>query len=56
MAQLYRLIGVALAPVEITGHLRSPHVGVDLSKAGAQAGIGGALAALFTPVAAILRL
>ena len=48
-----RLIRIK-APVEITSHLRSPHLGVDLSKAGARAGIGGALAAQLTPVAAIL--
>ncbi len=48
-----RLIRV-MAPVEITGHLRSPRVGVDLAKAGAQTGVAAALAGLLAPVAAIL--
>lgn len=48
-----RLVRV-MAPVRITGRLRSPQLGVDLSMAGAQAGIGGALAALLSPVAVIL--
>lgn len=43
-----------MAPVEITGRLRSPKVGVDLGKAGAQTGIAAALATLLAPVAVIL--
>ncbi len=48
-----RLIRV-MAPITITGQLRSPQVGVDADRALGQAGIAGALGALLAPIAGIL--
>ncbi|HXL99903.1 MAG TPA: AsmA family protein [Rhizomicrobium sp.] len=47
-------IGRLDAPIEITGSLQSPHVGVDASKALPQAGIGVALGVFAAPLAALL--
>jgi uncharacterized protein involved in outer membrane biogenesis len=49
-ARLVRLI----APITVEGPLTSPKVGVEAGKAVAQGGIAAALAALVTPLAAIL--
>jgi hypothetical protein len=47
-------IGRINAPIEVTGSLQSPKVGIDAGKALPQAGIGVALGAVFAPLAAIL--
>jgi AsmA family protein len=47
-------IGRLKAPIEISGSLQAPKVGVDAGKALPQAGIGVALGALVAPLAAIL--
>ncbi len=47
-------IGRIDAPIEVTGSLQSPKVGIDAGKALPQAGVGVALGAVFAPLAAIL--
>jgi len=47
-------IGRLDAPIDVTGSLQAPKVGVDAGKALPQAGIGVALGALVAPVAALL--
>jgi uncharacterized protein involved in outer membrane biogenesis len=49
----FRLVRVA-APITVSGALRSPKFGVDVGAAAAQTGIGVALGALLTPLAAVL--
>ncbi|HEY2070036.1 MAG TPA: AsmA family protein [Rhizomicrobium sp.] len=47
-------IGRIKAPIEVTGSLQAPHVGVDAGKALPQAGLGVILGAVVAPLAAIL--
>ena len=42
------------SPIRLTGTLAKPHVGIEPGKALLQAGTGTVLAALLTPIAAIL--
>ncbi len=49
----FRLVRVA-APITVGGSLRAPRFGVDNGAAAAQTGVGLALGALLTPIAAIL--
>lgn len=49
-ARLVRLV----APITVTGPLRSPQIGVEKGGAAGQAGIAAAFGALLTPLAAIL--
>lgn len=42
------------APITITGPLGKPHVGIEGQAVAAQAGIGGALGALVSPLAAVI--
>lgn len=49
----FRLVRVA-APITVGGRLRSPKFGVEVGAAAAQTGIGLALGALLTPLAAVL--
>jgi uncharacterized protein involved in outer membrane biogenesis len=43
-----------MAPITLTGKLRSPQVGIEAGKAIAQAGIAGVLATFLSPLAAVL--
>jgi uncharacterized protein involved in outer membrane biogenesis len=47
-------IGRIMAPITVSGPWNSPHVGVDAGKAVAQAGVGAALGALVSPIAAAI--
>jgi uncharacterized protein involved in outer membrane biogenesis len=48
-----RLIRVA-APIELRGHLRDPHIGVNIGHAAGQGGLAALLATVVTPIASIL--
>lgn len=47
-------IGRVRAPIELTGHLLDPHVGVRLESAAKQGAVAAALGVILTPVAALL--
>ncbi|MDB5433333.1 MAG: AsmA family protein [Caulobacter sp.] len=49
----FRIVRV-IAPITLTGPLRSPKIGVDTSKLVGQGGIGAVLGAVVSPIAAVL--